>query len=497
MNHRCLIAIVLAATSAAVAAPTGRFTETTRHEGPPATWVALDGERLAWGSAERLFIDGEASSLGFSADDGVLMGEQLFLVGEGELRHGPGEFQAVELSPLPVARLRVTRGADDVIVAEDGFGLRWITVPRRHVMPGHEHHAMHEHDLTPHQSGALELAGVTFTAIAAFDPYVYAATIDRRLLVVDSHRRALVTEYALEQPVHALIAGGPRLLALGDDGLREATFDDGELRVVDHQPDIGAADFVTSGRRLWFADARGLAAVTDGAQRGIDVNVSVGDNFFSPSNITIDVGDTVQWSNPAGGFSHNVRSCVAGQSGCPSVANEAFFSGAPTTAFTFQHTFATAGVNPYVCQVHALFMTGRVTVNQAVSSPPGVPAMSADKLAVDGSSLSVAFDTTTCSADDHHIVFGTDADLPASLGGGYGVGGATCAIGTTSPFVWNGSPAVAPGQFAWWLVLANNGSDEGSWGKASGNLERNGPASGGSSGTCALGGKDLAELCGQ
>jgi plastocyanin len=77
-------------------------------------------------------------------------------------------------------------------------------------------------------------------------------------------------------------------------------------------------------------------------------DVTVGNNFFSPANLTIQVGDTVRWTNAAdGGPPHDVTG-----SGFASVTAE---------SFTFQHTFTQPGTFNYVCTVHSS-MTGTITV---------------------------------------------------------------------------------------------------------------------------------------
>lgn len=97
---------------------------------------------------------------------------------------------------------------------------------------------------------------------------------------------------------------------------------------------------------LGFAAAAGAATTWD---------VTVGPGFdFSPSGLTIQVGDTVRWTN-AGGI-HNVQS----DSG-------AFSSGAPASnAWTFSHVFQSAGSFPYHCSAHGapggIGMAGVVTV---------------------------------------------------------------------------------------------------------------------------------------
>lgn len=94
-----------------------------------------------------------------------------------------------------------------------------------------------------------------------------------------------------------------------------------------------------------------LLSVTGPAARAANVTVNVGGVSFSPKNVTIQVGDTVTWTNNNTGF-HNVA------------ANDGSFrSGDPDDQFTFSHTFQSAGTFGYVCEVHEFMgMTGTVTV---------------------------------------------------------------------------------------------------------------------------------------
>ncbi|MFT5385718.1 MAG: plastocyanin, partial [Saprospiraceae bacterium] len=87
--------------------------------------------------------------------------------------------------------------------------------------------------------------------------------------------------------------------------------------------------------------------------------VTANNNFFSPQDITIEVGETVQWDNPSGGF-HNVNGTIATFPGNA----EDFTSGAPSgSAWTFSYTFNTAGAYDYRCDLHfGGGMVGTVTV---------------------------------------------------------------------------------------------------------------------------------------
>jgi plastocyanin len=78
--------------------------------------------------------------------------------------------------------------------------------------------------------------------------------------------------------------------------------------------------------------------------------VTVGDNFFSPSDLEIQVGDTVRWVNAAGGMSHNVTSSTG-----------AFTGSQTASSFTFEVTFNNPGSFPYECTIH-FGMSGTITV---------------------------------------------------------------------------------------------------------------------------------------
>ena len=85
--------------------------------------------------------------------------------------------------------------------------------------------------------------------------------------------------------------------------------------------------------------------------------VTVGDNFYNPNDLTIQVGDTVRWTNAAGGNQHDV------------VADDASFSSAIASSFVFERTFNSAAEVLYYCSVHSVpganrnqNMNGRIVV---------------------------------------------------------------------------------------------------------------------------------------
>jgi plastocyanin len=92
------------------------------------------------------------------------------------------------------------------------------------------------------------------------------------------------------------------------------------------------------------------------AQTSHDVTVA---NFaFTPSSLTIEVGDTVVWTKTTG--THNVNGSVATFSSNP----DSFGSGAASSsAWTYSFVFTVAGNYQYQCDPHSgSGMTGTVTV---------------------------------------------------------------------------------------------------------------------------------------
>jgi plastocyanin len=84
--------------------------------------------------------------------------------------------------------------------------------------------------------------------------------------------------------------------------------------------------------------------------------VAVGNNFFSPVDLTVTPGTTVTWSWSANAVDHNVT----------------FDDGehSPTqSSGTFPRTFPAAGTFPYHCTIHgAAVMHGTITVSSTGST---------------------------------------------------------------------------------------------------------------------------------
>lgn len=87
-------------------------------------------------------------------------------------------------------------------------------------------------------------------------------------------------------------------------------------------------------------------------------NVSVGNNFFSPTELSVPAGTTVTWVWAQGAVQHNVT-----------------FNDGPASATqsagSFPRTFANPGTFTYFCSIHgAAVMHGTITVT-AAGTPGG------------------------------------------------------------------------------------------------------------------------------
>ena len=94
----------------------------------------------------------------------------------------------------------------------------------------------------------------------------------------------------------------------------------------------------------------------------IQVQVGAGGLKFTPQNVTIQAGDTVQWVWAANGHSST--------SGTPGNPNGLWDSGVQNSGFIFNHTFPAAGTFSYYCSPHGACcgMVGSVTVTAAADT---------------------------------------------------------------------------------------------------------------------------------
>jgi plastocyanin len=102
-----------------------------------------------------------------------------------------------------------------------------------------------------------------------------------------------------------------------------------------------------------------------------DQSVTASEFQFSPSDVTIDIGDTVTWTNAGG--THNVE------------FDDGSYTQPPTpssSSWTVDRTFNTAGTFRYHCGFHGASMPGVVRVRDAsgnVPMPPGLTVSASDE----------------------------------------------------------------------------------------------------------------------
>lgn len=450
-----------------------------------ADWVTIDGNRVAFGSGQDLYL-GEHGSLmlprsEFKLDapisEAVLVQTDLYLndnrsISVLDLRSPQVRPVPVRLDPAPQATLHLSRMTDYLVVAEDGVGLRFVALP---LPSGHRSQAGHRHHFP---SEATQIAFLPlkekFRAIATSGHRVYAAIEGKRIALIDAGGAAnpnSVRYLPMKEDVHALAANGATLYLLGSGGLRvmDLSVEDGPsiTRVF---PEVQGRSIQLAGRSVYVAGGdRGVTNYNDSSALAAIQVINVGDIFFSPTSVTINEGDTVKWQKPGTSFRHNVLSCNSAQFGCDgATSTEAFTSGRATTSpFTFQYRFTTPGDNPYVCQIHTVNMRGTVVVRAAVVPAGRVP----DGAQVPGTPLTVE----QATGGQLRLTWGdsclpTDNDFEiyeGTLGAFYSHTMKFCTTSgaTTSTFL------PGPGS-TYYVVVPRNGPREGSYGINSNAVER-------------------------
>jgi len=241
-----------------------------------------------------------------------------------------------------------------------------------------------------------------------------------------------------------------------------------------------------------------------------DVNVGFGATHTWDGDLAISVrspaATTVSLSNRHGGSGDNFTGTIFDDEAATPIA-----TGTPPYTGSFRPDAALSAVDGQnmlgtwnlVVSDNAAADTGTVNawsvvITYAVSSacnpalpgaaPPPVPdtVLGVSKLAADGSSLNVTWDSTTCPATNYNIYYGYGSQLPVSYGGLYGLSGGKLELGTNggAGYAWSGvpDPTTIGENLLWWVMAGTDGVfTEGSWGRNSGNQERTGPGSGGAS----------------
>jgi plastocyanin len=126
-------------------------------------------------------------------------------------------------------------------------------------------------------------------------------------------------------------------------------------------------------------------------------DVSIVDQSFQPTDLTINAGQTVTWTvTKAIGAPHSVTSGSPGDSNPGSVFDSKFTL--VNNGDTFKFTFSNPGTYPYYCQVHPTTMRGTITVSGSGGSGPPPAASSAPSAAPPATAAPAASGAPAASA---------------------------------------------------------------------------------------------------
>lgn len=143
-----------------------------------------------------------------------------------------------------------------------------------------------------------------------------------------------------------------------------------------------------------------LISVQRGVGSRATTTVTQTEYKFTTASITVNVGDTVTWTN-GGTVAHTSTSDTG-----------VWDSGAMNVGTSFSFTFTSAGTFPYHCSFHqGLGMVGTVTVN-AAPPPPTPPAISSSLSAT--AIVNLAFNYTVQASGSTPVTF-TASPLPDGL----------------------------------------------------------------------------------
>ncbi len=121
--------------------------------------------------------------------------------------------------------------------------------------------------------------------------------------------------------------------------------------------------------------------------------VSIGDNFYSPATVTINVGDTVTWQND-GAADHSATA-----------DDGSFDTGVFRGGQSRSETFSSAGTIPYFCTVHGQAQSGKVVVRSSGGGGGG---------GNDGGSGASSSGTSEAAAVASSGAAGSSTSLPAT-----------------------------------------------------------------------------------
>ena len=225
-------------------------------------------------------------------------------------------------------------------------------------------------DLVTTLSGDTE-----YTVFAPSDDAFAAAGIDLDSFDTDEEIAALA-----DILLYHVVAGTTLStdLAVGANTVTAANGDELTITVSDTGVAVGAdgavvtlADVPASNGVIHVID-KVLTPPADDPFAGVDCAVTIGltsDGYgFTPSSVTIDVGQTVCWSWTDSTMAHNVKQVDGFQSS--TYVDGGVTSGAPATTVAFHHTFTENQTFYYACEPHvSMKMHGEIIVGDGGVEP--------------------------------------------------------------------------------------------------------------------------------
>lgn len=225
-------------------------------------------------------------------------------------------------------------------------------------------------DLVTTLSGDTE-----YTVFAPSDDAFAAAGIDLDSFDTDEEIAALA-----DILLYHVVAGTTLStdLAVGANTVTAANGDELTITVSDTGVAVGAdgavvtlADVPASNGVIHVID-KVLTPPADDPFAGVDCAATIGltsDGYgFTPSSVTIDVGQTVCWSWTDSTMAHNVKQVDGFQSS--TYVDGGVTSGAPATTVAFHHTFTENQTFYYACEPHvSMKMHGEIIVGDGGVEP--------------------------------------------------------------------------------------------------------------------------------
>ena len=418
--HRAWVAaatlsLCLASLSLAAAQPVGRERPSAEdvylRTGPsltevPAAWVASGPGLLAYGAGRDLTValDSEPRrpvsrlTLEWPASAAVFFGRYVYVLHEGIGIEAldlavPAEPASLGLLSLPGLPERITQMGNHMVVLGPE-GLRVLEVGATDAMGKADGTHFGSFDpLRTMEIGYLPLSG-PFTAAAVSGTTVYAATGAGQLLVVGLSDPALPSLSAIHgtpEPITALTASGDLLFAATGEGhLLALLADSPDFEAPVLRIPGSASALLAQGRILYAASGEGgLRSYEAGRAAAQTVNVNVGNIFFQPSTVTVNQGDTVQWTWVGGSHSSTSGKCSSG-----TCVPDGLWNSGVKSAGTFSRVFNDeAGEDyHYFCIPHGAAQTGKVII--ADTTPPGLTASASAAPLTGTAPLAVSFTGT-------------------------------------------------------------------------------------------------------